>query len=305
MPYDAQGHASFAWQAVVRPLFDARGRELPATVGRGVYRNDDDTVLAVCGPHFKPIQHLDAVAPVLEAIEQQGHKLVWRKPAKRDLYDLKGQKGAFIDVDTAHDGAILKTTIITGDFTNPTGPAVFLPEGPPTLFRRYLILNAHNAAYAAQVAASYVVLQCMNGAVREDFAAITKAKHTTGMSIEAFRAKVLQSAELMETDTERLSLYVRSPLTLEQAREYLRATIARTAPKPDGTPQWSDSLVEKLLVLFVRQPQTVWGLYMALTEWATHGELRSNATALTARVQREERVASALRAPQFTPLLAA
>jgi hypothetical protein len=304
MPFE--GVKALDWSAVVREIRDAAGNPIPPEIGRGVYRDDTDTILSVCGPNFKPIQHGDVLDPVLQTLKDQGYDIKERAPDQKALYDLKGQRGAFVSVDDAHNGAVVRFQVITGDFTQPTGPVGLLPERrPPLLMRRYLGLNSHNSTYAAQVVGSYVNVICMNGMVREDFSAVMKAKHTTGFNQEAFRRKVLAATEMMEADTERFKLYIKTPLSIPQAAEFLKATIAKLADKPTGEPHWSDPLVNDLLGRFSHQPPTVWGLYQAMTEWATHGALRQNATALTARVQRDERVAKTMRSSEFKALIAA
>lgn len=303
MPFDLR---TIDWTAEVAPLFDAAGNEIHPEIGRLLRRSDDHTPLATCGPNFKPIQHQDTVDPVLQVLHEQRYELIERKPTRRDLEDLRGQRGAFITSSFAKNGGIMRTSIITGDFIAPTGPSSFLPDGPPTCFRQYDVLNSHTGDYAAQVDMRYLNLVCMNGLVRENFAAKIKSKHTTGFSINAFKNKVLMGAELMENDAERFEVYVKTKLDRDQAEAFFKATIARLAPdEKTGEPRWSGRLVEALLALFDKQPPTVWGAYMAMTEWATHGEIRSNSEELTARVGRDERVARSLRSPEFGRLLEA
>jgi hypothetical protein len=303
MPFDRP--AALQWNAVVREIRDFNGKPIPADIARGVYRDDTDEILSTCGPNFKPIQHGDVLDPVLQTLKDQGYEIQERAATKSNFYDLKGQKGAFVAVEEAKTGSIVRATVITGDFTQPTGPSMFLPAGPPTLLRRYQVLNSHDSTYAAQVALSYLNLVCMNGMVREDFSAVQKAKHTFGFSIAAFKAKVLGAAEMMERDTERFKLYVKTPLNRDKAIDFLRKTLAKQPDKPNGDPHWSEPLVNRILEFFGREPQTVWGLYQAMTAWATHGEMKSNANQLTGRIGRDEQIARSMRAPEFKQLTAA
>lgn len=303
MPYDLQ---TLEWTADVRPIFDNLGNEVPPEIGRLLVRSDTGAPLATCGPNFKPIQHQDVIDPIMQTLHDEGIEFIQRAPGRRDLEDLRGQKGAFVTTTFAKNGGIMKTSIITGDFIAPTGPSSFLPAGPPTCFRQYDVLNSHTGDYAAQVDMRYLNLVCMNGLVREDFAAKFKTKHTTGFSITAFRNKVKMGAELMQGDTVRFERYVRTPLTRDQAETFFKETIARLPEdEKTGEARWSARLVDHLLELFDQEPQTVWGAYMAMTAWATHGDLKANAEPLTARVGRDERVARSLRSARFDALLAA
>jgi hypothetical protein len=303
MPFDLQ---TLDWTAEVRPIHDAFGNEVSSDVGRLLVRSDTGGALATCGPNFKPIQHQDVLDPVMQTLHAQGYELIERRPNRRDLEDLRGQRGAFVTTSFAKNGGIMRTSIITGDFINPTGPSIHLPDGPPTCFRQYDILNSHTGDYAAMLDLRYLVLKCMNGLASQQFTAKIKAKHTTGFSIDAFKNKVLAAAEMMETDTARFQRYIKTPLTREQAETYFKATIARLADdEKTGELRWSGRLVDDLLQRFDNEPQSVWGAYMAMTEWATHGDLRSNSEEVTSRVGRDERVARATRAPQFAELLEA
>jgi hypothetical protein len=303
MPFDLQ---TLDWTAEVRPIYDALGNEVPPEIGRLLARSDTGAPLATCGPNFKPIQHQDVVDPVMQVLHEQRYDFIPRVPNRRDLEDLRGQRGAFVTHHFAKNGGIMRTTIITGDFINPTGPSIYLPDGPPTCFRQYDILNSHTGDYAAMLDLRYLVLKCMNGLASQQFTAKIKAKHTTGFSIDAFKNKVLAAAEMMETDTARFERYIKTPLSRDQAETYFKATIARLADdEKTGEPRWSGRLVDDLLARFDNEPPTVWGAYMAMTEWATHGDLRESAEELTSRVGRDERVARATRTPQFAELLEA
>jgi hypothetical protein len=298
MPFDTP--AALRWNAVVREIRDADGNPIPREIGRGVYRDDTGQILSTCGPNFSPIDHSDVLDPVLQTLHDQGYEVMEREGNQRSFYDLAGQKGAWVQVEEARNGAVVRARVTTGDFTRP------VPGQPrQTLLRVYDVLNSHDSTYAAQVANRYLNVLCMNGMVREDFAAVQKAKHTSGFNVEAFKRKVLSAATMMEADTEKFRLYARTTLSKDQAIEFLRRTLARQPDKPNGDPHWSEPLVNRLLEFFAREDQTVWGLYMAMTAWATHGEMKSNANALTGRIGRDENVARSMRAPEFKQLLAA
>jgi hypothetical protein len=303
MPFDLQ---TLDWVAEVRPIYDELGYEIAPEIGRRLVRSDNGATLATCGPNFSPIQHQDVLDPVMQTLHEQRYEFIQRAPNRRDLEDLRGQRGAFVTTQFAKNGGIMRTSIITGDFINPTGPSSFLPDGPPTCFRQYDILNSHTGDYAAMLDLRYLVLKCMNGLASQQFTAKIKAKHTSGFSMKAFQAKVLAAADMMETDTARFERYIKTPLTRDQAETYFKATIARL-PDDEKTQEarWSGRLVDDLLERFDNAPQSVWGAYMAMTEWATHGPLRENAEDLTSRVGRDERVARATRTEQFSQLLEA
>lgn len=307
MPLDIT--TAFEWTAEVRPMFDQNGNEVDSNIGRLITRSDDGTPLAVAGPNFAPIQHQDVVAPVLEALRETGITEFHRREkfGATDLYDLKGKSGAFIQTIFSKNGGIMRTIITTGNFIAPTGPSSFLPDGPPTCFQEYHILNSHTGTYSAQVDMRYRNIVCMNGLVRDNFHAAVRAKHTTKFNLDAFRAKIMMGAELMQTDTERFELYVKTELKADKAKELFMETIARLGKDPEDETKWvhSEALVKDLLERFAKEPQTVWGAYMAMTEWATHGSLKENSDVITARVTRDQRVSAALRSRMFKRMLEA
>ena len=302
MPLDI---TTLDWVAEIAPMYDAQGNEVDPDIGRLVVRSDTREPIGTCGRNTSLIQHQDVVAPVIEALREAGiTEFHLRPPRRRDLYDLKGKAGAFIETQMTKNGGIMKTVVTTGNFIAPTGPSSFLPNGPPTCFQEFLILNSHTGTYAAQIDMRYKNVVCMNGLVRENFSANVKAKHTTGFNIEAFKAKIHLGASLMETDAERFEKYVRTPLSYEQAGLFFKKTIARLSIDPaTGDFRHSAKLVEDLLTRFSKEPRSVWGAYMAMTEWATHGDLREGSDSVTARTDRDSRVARALRSGMFQALL--
>jgi hypothetical protein len=301
MPFDLQ---TLDWTAEVRPIYDEIAqRDRP--VGRLLVRSDTGATLATCGPNFKPIQHQDVIDPVMQVLHEQRYDFIPRAPNRRDLEDLRGQRGAFVTHHFAKNGGIMRTTIITGDFINPTGPSSFLPDGPPTCFRQYDILNSHTGDYAAMLDLRYLVLKCMNGLASQQFTAKIKAKHTTGFSIDAFKNKVLAAAEMMENrhgPVRAVHQDAAHAATRRRPTSRRRLRALPTTRRPASL-AGRVGLVEDLLARFDNEPSTVWGAYMAMTEWATHCDLRENAEELTSRVGRDERVARATRAPQFAQLL--
>lgn len=301
---DGSRFASINFDAEVRPIYDRDGNEIPPQVGRGVYRSDTDEILSVCGAGFKPIQHWDVVAPVLDDLDARGYAIEERKGTQKALYDLAGKKGAFVNVALTSGGAVMRTDIIIGDFIRPTGASSYLDSGPDTLLRRFTGINSHNSSYSVQWTSSYERLICMNGLVTPEFAARGYAKHTTGVSIEGLKAKIRFGLENMEQDADQFGVWARTKLSAERAEEFIKATIAKLAPI--GTEvRWSRPKLDEILTLFKREDQTVWGLLQALTYWSTHGEMKRSADPVTGRIGREDEVARTMRTAEFQALLAA
>jgi hypothetical protein len=303
MPLD---FGTLDWTAEVRPLYDAQGREIPPGVVRGVYRSDTDQCIASCGADFKPVQHQDVLDPMLQTLKDQGYDIVERStPDQRSLYDLKGQRGAFASFATQDDGAIMRADIIVGDFIDlakVTGHG-YLGRDSDVMLRRFTALNSHDGTYAVRTTNGYFRVLCLNGLMDPTFTASSYGKHTLGFNVEALKANILRAATLMETDAEKFGLYARTRLSMKQAEEYLKGTLAKLPDTPTGEEAWSKPLVEDILRRFKDEDATVWGLMNAMTNWATHGDLRANAGAITARTGRDERVARAMRAPLFKQLL--
>lgn len=299
MPFDSPVNG---WSAVVKPIFDHNGKEIDPTIGRGVYRTDDDSLLAICGQNFKPVQHQDVLDPMLQTLHEQGYEVVertGRSPSQRDFYDLKGQRGAFISTALQDNGAIMRSDIVVGDFTTPKG------LGNDIMLRRFTALNSHDGTYAVKSSAGYFRLACMNGMVNEKFSASSYGKHTSNFSIDALKRSIITAADMMENDSERFGLYVKTKLTVDKAEDFLKATLAKLSPKPNGDENFSEPLVSDILRRFRDEDANVWGLYNAMTHWATHGEIRAGSGVVTSRTGRDDRVARAMRSAEFEELLAA
>jgi len=290
----------------VADIFDANGKRIDRTLGRGIYREDTGELISICGPNHKTVDHIDVLNPILQQITDQGYDLIERNTLTRSaLYDLKGKKGCFVSAKVEKNGAVMRTDIITGDFTNPV--AGFNRSGTDgnTLFKRITILNSHDGSLAVHVNDSYLRLVCLNGMTTAQWSVNTRAKHTLGLNVNSLREKILRSLEMSANDPETFALYARTAVTRAQAIEYFQRTIARLANDSAGNLKWSEALVQDLLGRFDCEDQTVFGIWNAMTEWATHGTRKANASALGTLLSREQRVATAMRADEFGKLLAA
>lgn len=292
------------FHASVNDLYDNKGQRVPKELGRGVYRDDTGELIAIAGKSFKPVQHMDLLNPVLDQLDELGYSVEERTTATpRTLYDLKGKKGAWVTAKTDLGGARMRTDIILGDFVEPTGSTNYLPKGEDTMFTRFTLLNSHDGSLAVHVNSSYMRLVCLNGMVDANWSINTRAKHTSGLNIDALKAKIANMAEVARSeDADRFGLYARTLVTFEQAREFFQRTIAKLADK-NGEAHWSEPLVEKLMGQFAMEDQTVWGLWNAMTHWASHGERKSNASLIGTLIGREQRVAQAMRDPRWDQMV--
>jgi hypothetical protein len=296
---------SINFNAVVRPIFDQNGNEIAPEIGRGVYRDDNDHLMSICGSAFQPVQHVDVIDPMLQTLKDQGYEIIEREGDRRDLYDLKGHRGAFVKVTTQNDGAIMRADVITGDFVQPTGRQSYMDQGPDTMLRRYTALNSHDSTYAVKTTNGYMRLICMNGMMNPLFVASSYGKHTTNFNPASLREQIIMGAKLMENDGETFGKYATTKLSLSQAEEFLKRTLAKLPNKPNGEPHYSEPKVQTILRKFHGEDQTVWGLVNAMTAWATHDDMKGKAGEITGRVNRDGQVGSAMRSHDFADLIAA
>jgi hypothetical protein len=145
----------------------------------------------------------------------------------------------------------------------------------------------------------------MNGMVNEKFSASTYGKHTSNFSIDALKRSIITAADLMENDSERFGLYAKTRLTVDKAEDFIKATLAKLPLKANGDENYSEPLTLDILGRFKNEDQTVWGIYQAMTHWATHGEVRAGSGEVTARTGRDDRVARAMRSQEFEKLIGA
>jgi hypothetical protein len=296
---------SINFKAEIRDLYDANGNRVDADKGRGVYRSDTGELLSIVGRNHKIIDHMDVVMPVLDSFEAQGYQVMEREPDLHSLYDLKGKKGVFVTASTSADGAMMRTDIICGDFVEPK-PSMRQyrhTDGRDTMFHRVTLLNSHDGSTAVHCNTSYLRLVCLNGMVRADWTASARAKHTSGVQIEALRAKIANAARMMASDADMFSHYASTKVSVEQATEFFERTIAKLAPGSVGKSPFSESLVAQLVENFKREDQTAWGLWNAMTQWSTHGPRRESAGSLTTTLARESRVALAMRTKEWEAIL--
>ena len=298
------GIQNIDFTAVVGDVFTADGKRVAPEIGRGVYRDDTNELMAICGPGFKPVQHMDVVRPVLDGLREQGYELEVRSNAdKQSLYDFRGKRGAWISPKVSDNGAIMRTDIILGDFIEVPGQfndhGLQMRKTEDLNFFRISLLNSHNGTYAVRANTSYLRLVCFNGITQPHFSAGAYGKHTLNFNVEGLQKQIGNAMGMMGADAERFAVMARTFITVEQATEMLKATIAKLPNKPTGEPHYSEPLLNKILTRFAQEDQTVWGLYNAVTAWQTHEKFRSNANGITAMVGREQKVAEMLRSKEW------
>ncbi|MFD2175704.1 DUF932 domain-containing protein [Rhodobacter lacus] len=292
-----------AFKVFAAPLYDHAGHKIDERVVRGVYRDDTNEVIATCGAAFKPVQHYQALDPVLDYFEGAGYAIEERKPTRHGLYDLAGKKGVFLTTGFAKNGAVMRTDIITGDFIQPTGSTGYLDKGPDTMLFKISVLNSHDGSLAVHINTSYERLICMNGMTRPSFKAGVYGKHTQNFSIEAMKRQIDNALSAMEADADTFGLWATTRLSQDKAAEVLKKTIAKQKARGQE-PSFSERFVTAILDRFAREDQTVWGLYQAVTWWQTHAETKANSNALTTLINRENRVAQMLRTEEWKALAA-
>ena len=197
----------------------------------------------------------------------------------------------------------MRVDIITGDFLQPTGSSNYLNDGPDTMLFKVSVLNSHNGSLAVRVITSYERLICMNGMTRPDFSAGVYGKHTSGFNVKAMQAKIGNALNGMTHDAEKFGMWAKTRITIEQAQEMLKKTVAKLPNKSNGESHFSERLMNKILDQFRREDQTVWGLYNAVTHWQTHGQRREGSNVISTTIQRETKVASMLRSKAWGELV--
>ncbi len=293
-------HTDFT--AEVRPIYTADGTEVPSEIGRGVYRDDTNEMIAVCGAAFRPVQHYEVLEPLMHHFDAEGYDVHIRNHDRRSLYDLVGKKGAFVQHNFAKNGAVMRTDIITGDFIQPTGHSAYLDSGPDTMLFKTSIFNSHNGSLAVRVMTSYERLICMNGMTRPAFSVGTYGKHTAGFSLTAMQAQIDNALAGMTTDAETFGRWARKRISREIADTMLRKTIAKLAKKNEKGVDYSERLIFKILNRFDEEDQTVWGLFQAVTWWQSHDKISEGSNPVTTLINRESRVAKMLRSPVWAEL---
>lgn len=284
------------FRAEVRPIYDASGSMIPREIGRGVYRDDDDSLMSVCGPNFVPIQHQDIIDPILHDLEKGGYDIEIGEGNRASLYDMKGFKKAMVNTELTDNGAVMRTNVLLGDFIEVTHPEgrYGLKTGDDTMLFKMSFLNSNNSKYAARVNTSYERIECLNGMTSKQFSAGFYGKHTMNFSMDAMQAQLGNAFEMMATDAETFGLWATTPCTPTQAEELLQRTLAKLTNKANGEANFSAQLVAKVLERFRSEDKTVWGLYNAVTAWQTHEGFKSNSNKVTALIGREQKVASML-----------
>lgn len=263
---------TWGWSPEMVRLFDQRGDLVPAKVARGVARSDTGQIIGVAGSRYTPVCHNDVIAAM---------------------------ENAFIDCDVDPAGVTRTAEMhengakIAVSYT--LNRHVIEPKVGDRMKLRFTLRTSHNSTWGVNVRISYLRLVCLNGMVRPEFTAGVYGRHTSGFSVHTFQRQIATAISLMQEDEDRFADYATTRVGYDDARWFFEQTIARR-------PNWTyDKLVDTLMEQFVREDQTVWGIYNTLTWWSTHNKSTRGAEH-NALVRREERVAQALRSTEFRRL---
>jgi len=85
---------------------------------------------------------------------------------------------------------------------------------------------------AARVNTSYLRLICMNGMTRPNFSANFYGRHTASFNIEAMAKQIDVALSSMSADADRFGQMASTPITVKQAEEMLKLTVAKLPNKP-------------------------------------------------------------------------
>lgn len=291
--FDFINDNGWGFEVEKRPLMLPDGTMLPTNMGMAVVRKDTDEPICVRPADVKLVDHKVVVDAFASAIPK-GYDIV-EMSGPGAVRDLAGRKAVGIYGEVSENGAVFRGSLVFGDFVEVPSTYCDLSGKSDINLARVDVYNSHNGSLAVQAQMSYLRLLCMNGMVRPHGAATAYGRHTKSLNIEAWKRKFENMGDMLMSDAETFAAMARTRITYDEAKSFLAKNVARYGKKADGSDKVSDRLLNTILEHWhFREEHTVWGLYNALTHWATHGEAREGSDRLTTVINRERRIAPAV-----------
>lgn len=161
------------------------------------------------------------------------------------------------------------------------------------------VTNSYDGGAAFRAFMSGLRLVCTNGMVMpSDKSGIVYARHTAGFSAGRATAKITAAVDaFLHTWSKRWTRWAEREITTEQAGAVFNAM-------PGINPRRLAALEEAWGIESAQAGASVWGLYNAMTRWATHAEVRASSSGNRAAIVlgREAQVERLLQSPEFTQL---
>ena len=268
------------------------GRKVDPSLGVGLRRTDSGEPIAIVSESYEPVQYLDIVENLEQAISMSGIDL----------------NGATFETNVIGHGEQLELT------------AKFYAESTTIDGRNDLVTpqfkfrTSHNRTWANNGMMGYFRAACYNTLVDGNKLAYVYGRHSKNFSVPSFASKIRAASDYVaNSGMNKMHRWYQTPVYRDQAISLFSNTLAKRTDNVTKMHKPNKVMLSNLMKTFdeenrhligrgnyekygERSKGTLWTVYQAATAWSTHVPKENT------RVIREDRVRKMMDSPHWKRL---
>jgi len=247
------------------PFTGARGRIDPS-LGVGLRRTDSGEPIAIVSDSYEPVQYLDIVENLEEAISMSGIDL----------------DGAEFQTNVIGHGEQLE---LTAKFNS---EAATIDGKNDTVTPQFKFRTSHNRTWANNGMMGYFRSACYNTLVDGNKLAYVYGRHSKNFSVPSFASKIRAASDYISNDgINKMHRWYQTPVSRDQAINLFSRTLAKRLDNVTKAQVPNKVMLSNLMKTFdeenrhligqgnyekygERTEGTLWTAYQAATSWSTH-----------------------------------
>jgi hypothetical protein len=276
------------------PIFDFdkpedRFIDIPPGFARAVIRTDTETCLGIHGNRYEIRPYADTVKFFEKVIED----------SPLDLADAK------LKFNMVGNGERMRISVDLPKHELDVNPKV-----GDIVRLRLNFMDSYDGAWSTQFGFGAMRLICTNGMVRHGFSIGVKSKHTRSdiPLIEDGHQRIAAAIQAFGEDKYRFVRWLNTPVTDKQADEFFTETMCKRWDAKATCWRINEHQLNQMMKNWYEEEAScganMWGLYNALTRWATHGQIRKGSDPLNTIINREAKVEQIVQRDEWLKLAA-
>jgi len=281
-------------------LSTEEGYPISPEVGVGIRRSDNKAPLAIVSEAYEPVQYLDVVMGVEEALDMSGVDLT----------------GAEFETNVFADGAKLE---LRAKF-----PAHIMYLDPQDkVIPEFCFRTSHNRTWANNGMMGLWRSKCWNTLVSGDKLAYVYGRHTKNFNIPAFAGKIKNAGKYLASGgISQMRDWYQKEISRDATVDLFTKTLAKRTDNVTRKPVANKVMLSNLMKIFdeenrhlhgrslyekyaTRNEGTLWTAYQAATHWSSHDKVNSSGRPSHSTITgREDKVRKMLQSEQWLALAA-
>ena len=279
---------------------DIKAEKIPSSIGVGLRRVDTKEPIGIVSDEYKPVQYMEIVSHVEEALFMSG----------LDMVDAEFTTNVF------DQGAKLE---LRAKFP---AHAMTMEEGKDQVTPEFVFRTSHNRTWANNGMMGLWRSFCYNTLVSGDKLAYVYGRHTKNFNVSGFALKVKASGEFIAGDLmNQMRKWYGTPIKRYEAINLFTKTLAVRSDNVSKKKVANKVMLSNLMKIFdeenrhihgrghyesyaQRDEGTLWTAYNAATYWSSHPNGKRGNSPHNVKVNREDKVRKMLVSPEWEALAA-